>query len=1128
MGFKGNLATLSLAEIFQTLGREKSTGVLRIQAPEGQRFVEIQNGVISIAGRSAGRIMLGDLLLSRGLLDDAALKQALQLQKESTRLLGQVLIESGIISKQQLEDALRFQIEEEVCELFTLHKGDFDFLEGSTLDARIAPAGGMVRLKLNLSDLLVEAGRRAEEWKTIEQRIPNQAFLFQLSAEAAKALAAGEGLSPEGVILLRLVQAHRTVESIVQKGCLGRFNTNRMLLELWDVGLVEAVPPSEYLSVAREHLRAARLDEAQRLAEAVLEKADPAQKEQTQALLAEVAKARKPGSGTASASLNVSAEAKVRSEIIRRAPANLILKKQRAVWPLVLVIVLVLGGLGAAAYWQYGRGGSSEYTLSRRQLEETSTKAQELIAAGKFAEGLQLLRDFRTLDSEVRKLANELFERRQRDVEAMLLQAITRFSTACKGGAEEEQQAAAEGLANLIDISVLTPHVEAKRAKARVELDAYLDSQRAVKFEQKLKDIENSADKSSDARVKAYADILAEGPPESVAVRVRAEVSRGEKARAEAAGLLQQGRALRDAGDIETAKFYYGRAKQAAPASTLAAAADTETAEANQAVATQQAEYEKIEALLTQNKSAEARAALIKFLDSKPCHALVLRALPQLQALQPADEADLAAGFKAAAALYDKDPPDAASARKKIIELAEKAPYAKSSRAATLKVEFTSEPAGATVTLNGKAAGETRLKLQVPVLGLVRIGFTKEGCRPEEVVANGLRDERLTVALNRIPTATVRLPVPARFGLAFEAEQLVLGGPTMAPAAPPELVLCARQDLKVQRRIKLPRSGPSTAEGERLSPQPAVPSFVIYNGEAFVPGQDSALVGVNLSSGAQRRIELGAPPTSSPAFFDGVTETAQAKGRMLGLATQLGYECYLVEGGKMEKHATLAGADKPAPRGAAFDGELFFIPRGDGALYAVNAQNGSRKWSASLDSGLCGPPALFPFVPPNTTRQGPVAVAVATLEGRVAAFDVQSGTVLWRRDTGSALGVGLASAGAGFVVPHSDGTVELLPSDKKGAAAWTVKLPGESLLTPLVVRDQTSAQGKAIALCIRPAAKAPAPVTEEPCVVVLLAADSGVVLWRAALSSTAVALAADTEHLYVSTENAELYVFDLK
>jgi hypothetical protein len=148
MGLKGNLANVSLADVFQTLSHGHSTGLLRIQAPEGTRFVEIQDGAISIVSRTASRVPLGDLLVARSLLNDAALKQALARQKESGKLLGEVLVEMGLVQHADLEAALRFQVEEEICDLFLLKEAEFDFLANANLDATMALGGGFMRLRI--------------------------------------------------------------------------------------------------------------------------------------------------------------------------------------------------------------------------------------------------------------------------------------------------------------------------------------------------------------------------------------------------------------------------------------------------------------------------------------------------------------------------------------------------------------------------------------------------------------------------------------------------------------------------------------------------------------------------------------------------------------------------------------------------------------------------------------------------------------------------------------------------------------------------------------------------------------------------------------------------------------------
>ncbi|MGD0092273.1 MAG: PQQ-binding-like beta-propeller repeat protein, partial [Planctomycetota bacterium] len=778
---------------------------------------------------------------------------------------------------------------------------------------------------------------------------------------------------------------------------------------------------------------------------------------------------------------------------------------------------LAVGGYFLCAEY-LAHGTVNAYTASHRQLEEANAAAQTLIAEGKYEEGLQQLRAFTTLDPEVRKLANEKFQERQKDVEALLSQAIERFDNAYRGSTPEELKAAAAGLQPLIHMSVHTSLLETRRAQTRIKLDAYLDTQRATQFKQRLNEIENTAGQNHETRLQAYTALLTEDPPEGVAAKVRADADRLAHELQAAARWLRQARKYRDAGDPETAKLFYEKAQEAAPGSAAAVEAGTEREAANAAATAQQAECERIEAL-PQNKSAEARAALLKFLESKPGPIPTQRALAILQGLQPvqADEMELAAGLKAAKALLDKQPPDVEGARQKTLELADKQPYAKASRAACLKVELTSQPEGANVAVNGKPAGVTTLKADIPVLGFVHLAFSKEGCRTEDLLLNNCRAERLSAVLDRNPAASSRLPVAGQLGLCVEGEQLFVGGFSAAQAAPPEIVACSHPDMKVLQRIKLQKSVQS------------VPALTVFSGEAFVPTHENTLLAVNLVRGEIHPLDLGAPASSTPVFFTS-TDDAGGERQFMGIATQAGYECYQAgaEAWKLLNRTPLAGANKPAPQGMAFDGERCFLPRNDFAVHAVGAQNGKWAWKKALDAELSGPPALFPFVMPGAIRTGAAAVAVATLGGKVAAFDAQGGTEIWRRDKGAAVPAGLASAGSGFLVARCDGTVELLPLNMKGAPLWTVSLMGEPALTPFVLRDKANPQGKAIIICTKAPKEGAPGAAGGTAVLTILAPDSGKVLWRTALEAPIVALAASNERLYVCTADFELTAFDLK
>ncbi|HYG78124.1 MAG TPA: DUF4388 domain-containing protein [Planctomycetota bacterium] len=1087
MGLKGNLTTVNLSEVFQNLASANSTGLLRVQAPEGPRFVELQNGAISIAGRSAGRVMLGDLLIARGLIDDASLEEALRQQKESGKMLGEVLLQTGTVTIEQIENALKFQIEEEVCELLTLRAGDFDFLDGAGLDTRIAPAGGLVKLKLDLPRLLQEAANRAEEWKIIEQRIPSQSALFQTTADGDAMLQSGEGLSPEGMILLRLVKTHRTVEAMVQKACLGRFTTNRMLLELTDAGIIAPAPLGAYERVAREHLGLNRFDEAQRVAEYLAEFGSSQERESGRALVQEILKMRKPAAPTTSA--YVKADPKVRSEVIRRNQPGLIIKKEQSRLPVILVVVLVLAGAGVGTYFLYSREKGGEYTTSRKELERVANEAKELIVAEKYREGLQLLRGFRSFDPDIQKQANELFQNRQKDVEAKLIQEIDNFTAAQKSGKPEELQKALQRIEPLIDIEVMAVQLEELRARVRKDVHALHDREMAQKFQARLKEIEGaSKDKNKDVLRAEYEKLLAEKPPESIAATLRESILQIRNTSAEAARLSAKAAEHKKEGDYEFARMLYERVRQQAPGSERAEEAEKALAEMSSASAAAQTRFDGIQAMITQGKTQEAASALQKFLDEKPPQQQFVRALMALQGLSTDNEAALVATLKSAQAQYDKAP---AEARKKIIELAEQNRYSRTAQNAALKVRVTSVPAGAAVLVNGKNAGTTPANVDVPALGLVRLTVSSEGFESADAVKTDWRDEQLSVALNRIAATTALLPAPARNGLSIMHDNIIVAGGG-------EAIFCPRRTFKPLNRIRLAKTG----DNENTAP------LLAYGGEVFIPQKmENALCRVEPMKGSVTRILLDKPATSTPILYETRDETSV---KLLGLATESGFESYVYEDGKSKHQTHLAGAGSP-PIGIAYDGEFFYLPRPEKILSAVSGLTGLKKWDAAASGEISGAPAL-------DKARG--IVAVAAVNGTVSGFELKGGKEKWKQELGGEARFGLLALTSGFLALQADGKVKVLAVDT-GTPGASVELSGTPVLPAQVAGSTTQVAAILVATEHKTDAGA-----QHFLYALSPAADA--ILWRAALPAKAVALTSDGERAFVSTEDNLLQAYSVK
>ncbi|MDZ7814704.1 MAG: DUF4388 domain-containing protein [Planctomycetota bacterium] len=132
MGFKGDLTTFNLANIFQTLSMNRQTGTLSIFNEEeaSEANVYFQEGTIRQVSTSDSRkLRLGEVLLRMRLISAEELEQALATQRTTREKLGDILVRSGFISEEKITDALRFQQEETIYELFTWDGALFEFID---------------------------------------------------------------------------------------------------------------------------------------------------------------------------------------------------------------------------------------------------------------------------------------------------------------------------------------------------------------------------------------------------------------------------------------------------------------------------------------------------------------------------------------------------------------------------------------------------------------------------------------------------------------------------------------------------------------------------------------------------------------------------------------------------------------------------------------------------------------------------------------------------------------------------------------------------------------------------------------------------------------------------------------
>ncbi len=277
MPLRGDLASFSLAEIFQSLSMNQSSGTLMVSDGENRRLLVFRNGILSLVGHGRAYVpKLGEFLLRKNVIGEEALAKALALQKEGGGLLGEVLVREGIVTEKQIREAVREKLEEEIYDLFLWKNAFFEFKkdqfpEGSDA-AGPAPAAGAAApertetgtaLTFNTSTILMEAVRRVDEWGRITESVPTLRMIFLPRAEVPPERGVGECPIPPGRLWPLLKREH-AVRDLIEACAVSKFDVCKSLDALIRAQEVSPLPVEDLDLAFQDALRGGRYDLAAR------------------------------------------------------------------------------------------------------------------------------------------------------------------------------------------------------------------------------------------------------------------------------------------------------------------------------------------------------------------------------------------------------------------------------------------------------------------------------------------------------------------------------------------------------------------------------------------------------------------------------------------------------------------------------------------------------------------------------------------------------------------------------------------------------------------------------------------------------------------------------------------------
>jgi len=245
MALQGTLKDFSITEIIQLIGQQLKTGVLKIR--RGKDIVEISfvdGMIVHIYSNYRGKKdLIGEIFVKAQLITEEQLNRVLRIQKETLKYLGEILVELQLLTKDDVLKVVSTQIYETIYELFWWEDGTFNF------DLKLVESYKKIPFALSTEQVLLSILRMVDEWSEIEKKVysPHLVFKKTLGTEEKPVDPSSfqsflkEKLTSEQELIYNLVDGNRTVQEIIDRSLLGKFNSSEILYALLEMGLIKVL-----------------------------------------------------------------------------------------------------------------------------------------------------------------------------------------------------------------------------------------------------------------------------------------------------------------------------------------------------------------------------------------------------------------------------------------------------------------------------------------------------------------------------------------------------------------------------------------------------------------------------------------------------------------------------------------------------------------------------------------------------------------------------------------------------------------------------------------------------------------------------------------------------------------------
>ena len=240
---KGHVDLVGLGNLLQLLSMNKTEGILTVAKGGEKQSIHFGHEGIRLLSSTVPRVRrlsrLATKLSGRTLITPERLKNLLGKEKLLGWTLGHVVFANEQLSTEKIHEALRHQVEEEILDLFVWDQATFVFEEARPSRTQLAAPLAAIPIRADVTALLLEAARRADELTQIRGTLPDETTKVQKLPREIHADELGEDVVRVDAIL-PLINGHRTLKAILQASIYPKFATLRAVHKLLTLGYAKA------------------------------------------------------------------------------------------------------------------------------------------------------------------------------------------------------------------------------------------------------------------------------------------------------------------------------------------------------------------------------------------------------------------------------------------------------------------------------------------------------------------------------------------------------------------------------------------------------------------------------------------------------------------------------------------------------------------------------------------------------------------------------------------------------------------------------------------------------------------------------------------------------------------------